>query len=119
MNKWRLFLWPVSVVTQTLSKSCFKTVRVYPKLTHLRFNQWDNERGLQFTNVYPLIKDIMRKRGHKWILDYTDMFSRDEYIYIDFCHVSPNGNLIIAKQIYKDIKRLYGKSLETANGESK
>ena len=75
-----------------------------PKLTHLTFDKWANERKLQFKTVYPLIKDVMQKRGHKWILDYTDMFSRDEYIYIDFCHVSPNGNLIIAKQIYQDIK---------------
>ncbi|MGK7901471.1 MAG: SGNH/GDSL hydrolase family protein [Hormoscilla sp.] len=75
-----------------------------PKLTHLNFDEWENERGLQYKTVYPLIKDVIRKRGHKWIVDYTDMFSRDEYIYIDFCHVSPNGNLIIAKQIYKDIK---------------
>lgn len=59
---------------------------------------------MQYKNVYPLIKDVMRKRGHKWIVDYTDMFSHDEYIYIDKAHVSPNGNLIIAKQIYKDIK---------------
>lgn len=75
-----------------------------PRLTHLKFDRWDDERALQFKTVYPLIKDIMRKRGHKWILDYTEMFSRDEYIYTDFCHVSPNGNLIVAKQIYKDIK---------------
>ncbi|MBC6422005.1 MAG: hypothetical protein GDA43_13325 [Hormoscilla sp. SP5CHS1] len=75
-----------------------------PKLTHLNFNKWGKEIELQYKNVYPLIKDVMRKRGHKWIVDYTDMFSHDEYIYIDKAHVSPNGNLIIAKQIYKDIK---------------
>lgn len=36
-----------------------------PKLTHLRFNPWDDERGLQFKAVYPLIKEIIQKRGHK------------------------------------------------------
>ncbi|HBQ98621.1 MAG TPA: hypothetical protein DD761_08935 [Cyanobacteria bacterium UBA11691] len=73
-------------------------------LTQITFNELQQEEALQYRTVYPLIKESMQKRGHKWIVDYTEMFSRDKYIYIDFCHVSPNGNLIIAEQIYKDIK---------------
>jgi hypothetical protein len=33
------------------------------------------------------------------VLNLTDAFDRDEYIYIDFCHVSPNGNKIITRRI--------------------
>ena len=74
-----------------------------PKLDHLKFNQWHQERLLQYETVYPIIQEIIKQRGHKWILDYTDAFSRDEYIYIDFVHASENGNEIIAKKLYNDI----------------
>ena len=76
-----------------------------PKLDHIQ-NLAPSEKELakQYKTVYPIMQEIIQKRGHDWILDYTNMFSRDEYnIYIDFCHVSKNGNLIIAQQIYSDI----------------
>lgn len=78
-----------------------------PKLDHLEqlWNpEWEDELRLQHENVYPILKKVIQERGHEWLLDYTDLFSRDEYIYWDFAHVSSNGNLIIAKQLYKDIK---------------
>ena len=75
-----------------------------PKLDHIQ-NLAPSEKELakQYKTVYPIMQEIIQKRGHDWILDYTNMFSRDEYIYIDFCHVSKNGNLIIAQQMYSDI----------------
>lgn len=78
-----------------------------PKLEHLQKtfnNKKIQEIGLQYKTVYPLIKKIIRERGHEWIVDYTDIFSRDEYIYIDYAHVSRNGNLIVAKELYKDFR---------------
>ncbi|MFB2970483.1 SGNH/GDSL hydrolase family protein [Aerosakkonema sp. BLCC-F183] len=77
-----------------------------PKLDHLNFPELDRELLLQYKFVYPLIKDIIQERGYDWILDYTDIFSRDEYIYTDFAHVSKNGNLIVAKQLFNDILKL-------------
>ena len=78
-----------------------------PKLDHLKhLLSNENEQGKQYKTVYPIIRNIIRERGRDWILDYTDMFSRDENIYIDFCHVSRNGNRIIAEQIYEDIKNI-------------
>ncbi len=78
-----------------------------PKLDHLK-NLWnpsyEEEFGLQFKTVYPLMKKVIQERGHKWILDYTTLFDVDEYIYWDFAHVSKSGNSIIANQIYTDIK---------------
>jgi hypothetical protein len=58
----------------------------------------------QYKTVYPIIKTIIQKRGHDWIFDYTDLFSGDESIDIDFAHVFEKGNRIIAEQLYKDIK---------------
>ena len=78
-----------------------------PKLDHLQSlwsPNWEDELRLQHESIYPLLKEVIRERGHRWILDYTDMFSRNEYIYWDYCHVSKNGNLIIAKELYADIK---------------
>lgn len=75
-----------------------------PNLDHLQdLASSQNELAKQYKTVYPIMQEIIQKRGHDWILDYTNMFSRDEYIYIDFCHVSKNGNLIIAQQLYSDI----------------
>ena len=71
-----------------------------PKLDHLKLSKTF---GLQYKTVYPLLKKVIRERGHNWILDYTDRFSRDEYIYVDWAHVSKNGNKIIANRIYTDI----------------
>jgi hypothetical protein len=34
-----------------------------------------------------------------WIYDFTDSFDGGEPIYIDFCHVSENGNRIVAERL--------------------
>jgi len=74
-----------------------------PKLDYLHLDSGvDNELRKQYQAVYPLVQAMMRERDRDWLLDYTDLFDRDEDIYIDFCHVSKNGNLIIAQQIYAD-----------------
>ena len=52
----------------------------------------------QFQATYPKIRELVRRTP---FLDYTDAFDRDEYIYIDFCHVSPNGNALIAERLAK------------------
>ncbi|MDY6802250.1 MAG: hypothetical protein SXA11_00370 [Cyanobacteriota bacterium] len=77
-----------------------------PKLDALHLDAGgDNELRKQYEAVYPLVRAKMQERKRDWILDYTNLFDRDEDIYIDFCHVSKNGNLIIAKQIYTDLKK--------------
>ncbi len=69
-----------------------------PKTDHLKL---DEALGKNFKEIYRRIKNKIAERGHTWIIDLTDKFDGDEYIYIDFCHVSPNGNEIIAKEISK------------------
>lgn len=78
-----------------------------PKLDedlHL-YSGWNNELRKQYQTVYPLIKSMMRERGYNFLIDYTDLLDRNEDIYIDFCHVSKNGNMIIAEQLYTDFMR--------------
>ncbi|MEG4440193.1 hypothetical protein QUB47_12700 [Microcoleus sp. AT9_B5] len=80
-----------------------------PKLAqdlHLNVG-WNNELRKQYKTVYPLIQSMMRERGYDFLLDYTDLLNRDRDIYIDFCHLSKNGNIIIAEQLYRDFMRKY------------
>jgi hypothetical protein len=67
-----------------------------PNTEHLKL---DEELGKNFEVIYGLIKKKIAERGHPWITDLSDRFDGDAYIYIDFCHVSPNGNAIIASEV--------------------
>lgn len=67
-----------------------------PKTDHLEL---DHELGKNFQAIYTLIKKKIAERNHPWIVDLSDRFDGDEHIYIDFCHVSPNGNAIIASEL--------------------
>ncbi|HEY0653842.1 MAG TPA: SGNH/GDSL hydrolase family protein [Chryseosolibacter sp.] len=71
-----------------------------PKTDHLEL---DPELGKNFEVIYGLIKKKIAERNHPWITDLSDRFDGDEYIYIDFCHVSPNGNEIIASEVSRVI----------------
>lgn len=59
--------------------------------------------GRQYKTIYPLIRKFARQADIEFY-DFTDAFDLDEYIYIDFCHVSHNGNEIIANKIEKLLK---------------
>jgi hypothetical protein len=62
----------------------------------------DEERRPQYEAVYPRILDLLASEFPQLrenFLDLRDAFDQDTYIYIDFCHVSPNGNQIIASRI--------------------
>jgi hypothetical protein len=49
----------------------------------------------QFETVYPLIKQRL-KQGKDFFYDFTSVLDVDEYVYVDFCHLSPNGNRLVA-----------------------
>jgi hypothetical protein len=74
-----------------------------PKTDHLKLDQ---ELGKNFVEVYKHIKQKIAQRKHDWIFDLSDKFDGDEYIYIDFCHVSPNGNQIMAEEISNLVRAL-------------
>ena len=56
-------------------------------------------RARDYLAVYPLVREIMAAEQADWMHDFTDAFDRDDYIYIDSCHVNALGNEIIAKRI--------------------
>jgi hypothetical protein len=69
--------------------------------TRLDALELDNSQRKQYQAVYPLIKaKMMDRRG---LFDFTDVMDKPEYIYIDFCHVSPNGNRYVAERILKSL----------------
>jgi len=55
----------------------------------------------QYEALYPLIRKKIKK--YDFMFDMTQAYNGDVYIYADFCHVSRNGNEIIANMINKII----------------
>jgi hypothetical protein len=69
-----------------------------PKTDYLEL---DEDLGKNFQVIYALLKKKIIERNHSWIYDLSDRFDGDQFIYIDFCHVSANGNEIIASELSK------------------
>ena len=63
------------------------------KTEHLRLDA-----GLerQYRHLYPKIAAMVQKEGFASVADAADA---DEYLYIDFSHLSPNGNLRVARKL--------------------
>ena len=80
-GKFHAFLQPVSY---------FSTTRV----EHLRLGR---QLGDQFRALYPMFRRGMAEQGIG--VDLTDVLDRDAFIYIDFCHISPEGNALVATRI--------------------
>ena len=74
-----------------------------PRTDHLML---DEELGKNFKEIYRLLRKKIAERNHPWIIDLSAIFDNDEYIFIDFCHVSPNGNEIIASEIAQVVNSL-------------
>jgi hypothetical protein len=51
----------------------------------------------QFQAVYPLIQRRMAEVSGFY--DLVSVLDADEYFYVDFCHLSPNGNRLVAARI--------------------
>jgi hypothetical protein len=64
------------------------------RLAHLTLRQ---DLAAQFQVVYPLI--LQRLARSPLFHDLTVLLDVDEYVYVDFCHVSPNGNRRIAASL--------------------
>jgi hypothetical protein len=67
-----------------------------PRTDHLKL---DDDLGKNFKAIYTRLQEKIQERKHPWVYDLSNSFDNGEYIFIDFCHVSPNGNEIIAKKI--------------------
>lgn len=76
-----------------------------PRLDHIR-PSLTAEQGDQYRAVYPRIQALLAERNYDWVEDYVPLLAADEeYYYIDFCHVSGNGNRRIARRLYRDSRR--------------
>lgn len=64
------------------------------KLDHIRLNDIQRK---QFQSVYPLIRQKIR--GQRNLYDFTGALDHQQYLYIDFCHLSPNANRLIASKL--------------------
>jgi len=73
------------------------------KLDHIGAKRGKGQLSKQFEVVYPLVKAQMRK--HKNMYDFTDVLDHPEYMYIDFCHLSPNGNRYIAEGLLQIVEQ--------------
>jgi hypothetical protein len=70
------------------------------RLDHLR--SLGDARKRQYEAVYPLIKE--RMAGRPDLYDFTAVLDRPEPVYIDFCHLSPNGNRYVAQKMVEVLK---------------
>lgn len=72
-----------------------------PKLDHL---PKVNERlKQQYEAMYPLIRERLLAAGVEYH-DLTDLFDVQQPVYIDFCHVTPIGNGLIAARVAQLLK---------------
>jgi hypothetical protein len=81
------------------------------KTDHLELSQ---DLKLQYQTVYPMIIDTMNRDFPELADNFMDLrhaLDRDEYFYIDWCHVSPNGNQLIAAQISEGIAARSSKAM--------
>lgn len=60
--------------------------------------------GDNFRQVYKLFYQNIKEKQYPWVYDLSTAFDGNEYIFIDFCHVSPNGNQIMANEIDKALR---------------
>lgn len=74
-----------------------------PRTDHLDL---DEQLGKNFQEIYERVRRKISERNHPWIVDMSNRFDGTEHIFIDFCHVSPNGNRIIATEISNLVKNL-------------
>jgi hypothetical protein len=66
------------------------------------------DEGLEknFNFVYNSIRAELAEKEYNWSHDLTKVFDNNaEYIYIDFCHVSSNGNKVISESISKIVNQ--------------
>lgn len=76
-----------------------------PQTDHLKLNWADSTKFKYYNDVFALLETPKFEKLKNCVLDYTNKFDISDYIYIDYCHVSPKGNYIIANSILDDLKR--------------
>lgn len=60
----------------------------------------------QYEAVYPLVQEIISEQEADWMVDLTDAFDGNEYVYIDWAHTGYRGPEIIAERISEIVEGL-------------
>ena len=69
-----------------------------PNLTYLPGVANDEALRKQYAVIYSKLKEALVKEKIQY-LDLTNIFDGEELFYFDFCHVTPNGNKLVAQKI--------------------
>lgn len=78
------------------------------RLDHLDL---DESQGRQYAAVYPKVLELLPKEFPELEENFVDLrhaLDHDDYFYIDWCHLSPNGNEIIAKEMVALVQQRAG-----------
>lgn len=69
-----------------------------PRLDHLdqEIVYWGEELAAQYATIYPLLKAEIAARNLAWTSDASNLFDDQYRYYIDFAHVTANGNRRVA-----------------------
>ena len=68
----------------------------------------------QYETLYPLIVDMLHREFPELAANFLDLrhaLDRDEYFYIDWCHLSPNGNQLVAARISDGVNARTGNAM--------
>lgn len=80
-----------------------------PNINHIEFiSAKKRPYKLLYTKIIQLLKTPKYKELSENFIDLSRVLDGKNRYFIDMCHLSPNGNEVIAKKIYSDVsKRLY------------
>lgn len=76
-----------------------------PRTDHLKI---DEDFKANFADVYRRISEKIEEKKHPWIYDLSNVLDGNDHIFIDFCHVSANGNEKVAKAIAEIVAQQEG-----------
>ena len=74
----------------------------------------DQELRRQYEAVYPLVVELMHREFPALAANFMDLraaLDADEYFYIDWCHLSPDGNQLVAARISDGVNARTGKAM--------
>lgn len=95
----------------------------HPRLDHLRGLPEDLGAGGRNLNdydrtfyqaVYTLLRQRIAERHVPWLLDATEAFDTGDYTYVDYCHVTANGNALVAARISAALDGLLPETMRRA-----
>ena len=79
-------------------------------IDYLKFDEYQGLLMSTYDQLYKRVRKLLKedkkyKELSNHVLDLTNSFDGEEKYYIDWCHVTPNGNQVIANQIMEKIKQ--------------